>query len=372
MLHRVLPSVVLAAGLLAQEPVEPAFQANSRLVLVPFNVQRGKDFIADLQPSDFILREDGHPRTFTTFEGPNTKHPLPLELILLFETTSVPVKAIPPPFHWNPKADYEFIGGWDERLSAGLLQKDGEDIRLSVYHYAGNQLERLCAATNNPREIVQAFQALLNPIRQGKGELTLLSGNHVQKPMFDPPWRGWMAESIVTTLKDAAASPIAARRVLLFFTDGGGGTGSKSLEDAYSSMVDPAQVLNIPLDPVIMDQYRMNVIANRPSPGGVLATVDIPADLANKAGFTGEAYRNLPWVAGVGGRTGGEVFVPPRLDREALAAILKIARDTTLSQYIVGFTPEEAAKPKKHSLEVTLKSKSSGKLIGAERNGVVY
>ncbi|HXE65281.1 MAG TPA: hypothetical protein VN519_17175 [Bryobacteraceae bacterium] len=371
-LNRVLPPVLLAAALLAQEPVEPAFQANTRLVLVPFNVQRGKDFVADLQPSDFILREDGHPRAFTTFEGPHTKHPLPLELILLFDTTTVPVKVRDPLFHWNPKTDYEFIGDWDERLTGGLLQKNGMDIRLSVYHYAGHQLERLCAATSNPREIGQAFQALLDPIPQGKGELTLLPGDHVRKPMFDAPWQGWMTEAIVTTLKDASASPVAARRVLLFFTAGAGGTNSTGLQNAYSNMAGPALALNTPLDPVMMDQYRMNAIANRPGPGGVLATVDMPEELARRAGYTGTAYKDLPWVAAVGGMTGGAVFVPPHLDREALAAILKIARDTTLSQYIVGFTPEEAAKAKKHSLEVTLKSKSSGKLVGGEKNGVVY
>lgn len=72
--HFVCGSVLLAAALLAQEPGAPVsdakFDSNIKLVLVPFNVQRGKFFAADLQPSDFILREDGHPREFTVFEGP--------------------------------------------------------------------------------------------------------------------------------------------------------------------------------------------------------------------------------------------------------------------------------------------------------------
>ena len=80
----------------------PTFNTNAKLVLVSFNVQRGKYFAADLQPSDFILREDGHPRPFTIFEGPNTEHPLPLEFILLFDTTRVPAK-VNNPFHWDPK-----------------------------------------------------------------------------------------------------------------------------------------------------------------------------------------------------------------------------------------------------------------------------
>lgn len=84
----------------------------------------------------------------------------------------------------------------------------------------------------------------------------------------------------------------------------------------------------------------------------------------------------LPWINSVGEKTGGESFVPRRLDREALAEILGLVRDTTLSQYVVGFSPDAAAKPpskpKKHSLAVALSSKSKGKLIGGEKYGVMY
>jgi hypothetical protein len=38
----------------------------------------------------------------------------------------------------------------------------------------------------------------------------------------------------------------------------------------------------------------------------------------------------------------------------------------------VGFSPDAAAKAKKHSLAVALSSKSKGKLIGGEKNGVTY
>jgi hypothetical protein len=175
--RRVCASVLLAAALLAQEPGTPTFDTNAKLVLVPFHVQRGKYFAADLQPADVILREDGHPRPFTTFEGPNTAHPLPLELILLFDTTTFPAKALGNLFRWDPKADYEFLNNWDEAITREVLQKNGMDIHLAVYHYAGRQLERLCPATSDPGEIVKAFHALLDPIplhhfnpRRGQGK----------------------------------------------------------------------------------------------------------------------------------------------------------------------------------------------------------
>ncbi len=70
--------------------------------------------------------------------------------------------------------------------------------------------------------------------------------------------------------------------------------------------------------------------------------------------------------------TGGKSFVPHDLNRDALAGILGLVRDTTLSEYVVGFSPDPASKPKKHSLAVALTSKSKGKLTGGERNGVTY
>jgi hypothetical protein len=292
---------------------------------------------------------------------------------LLFDTTTVPADAMGNIFNWNPKIDYEFIDNWDEPLTNALLQKNGSDIRMSVYHYSGHQLERLCVATSDPREIVHAFQALLHPILPGKGELTLLPGSAVRKPLFGAPFQGWLAESIVSTLKDATASPVAARRVLIVFTTGATGTGATSLAAGYTSMVDPALALSIPIDPVIMDEYKVNAIFRAPGPGGVLATVDMPIGMNNRAGAVDStAYKDLPWFAATGERTGGELFVPQRLDREALAGILASSRDRTISQYVVGFSPDAVPKSKKHSLTVALTTKSAGKVVGGERNGVEY
>ena len=372
--HRVFASVLVAAALLAQEPAAPTFDSSAKLVLVPFNVERGKYFAADLQPSDFILREDGHPRPFTIFEGPNTANPLPLELILLFDTTprvEVSKKGFPDPtWGLDPKADYEFLDNWDEAITREVLQKNGMDIRIAVYHYNLNQLEKLCAASGDPQEIVHAFQALLDPIPQGKGELTLLPGYKVIRPLFGPPKGPWLSESIVGTLKDANTSSTPARRMLILFTSGSGGTSSKSM-DNYSAIVNPALAMNIPINPVIMDIYKqLGHVTSNAAPNGALATIDAPGRSGATASpaFTGL----LPWIAAVAEKTGGQKFVPQHLNREMLAGILGLVRDTALSEYVVGFSPEAAAKPKKHSLEVNLSSKSKGKLVGGERDGVVY
>ena len=278
----------------------------------------------------------------------------------------------------DPQADYEFLDNWDEPLTGAILQKNGMDIRIAVYHYAGHQLERLCAASSDPREIVHAFHALLDPIPQGKGELTLLPGNNVLKPSSVTSRSGWLSESIVGTLKDAAASPAPARRLLIVFTNGDSGTASKSF-DPYSSIVDPALAMNIPIDPVIMDTYKQQQhVIGSAAPNGALGTTDAPkpqADpLSAKPGAMSSTWYTglLPSFNKIGEKTGGESFVPEHLNREALAGILGLVRDTTLSQYVVGFSPDATAKTKKHSLSVALSSKSKGKLVGGEKYGVMY
>ncbi len=377
-LNRIFTPFLLAAALIAQEPGTPTFDSTAKLVLVPFHVERGKYYAADLQPSDFILHEDGHPREFTIFEGPNTSHPLPLELILLFDTTpKVAHQDGPAVFDMklDPKADYEFLGGWDESAIREVLHKNGMDILLAVYHYAGGQLERLCAPSSDSREITGAFQRLLDPIPPGKGELGLLPGDYVPKYLGVPSKNGWMAESIVAALKDAAESPAPARRLLMVFTVGSRGTMSKSASD--SSIVDPALAASVPLYPVILAMERQERHLSGTGPGVTgLEIAEKPASpdaASSKAGLDSTWYKGfIPSIAKVGELTGGEAFIPRHLNREALANILGLVRDTALSQYVVGFSPDTAAKPKKHSLTVKLSSKSKGKLVGGEKDGVRY
>ncbi len=380
--HCFFTSLLIAAALLAQEPGTPAFDASAKMVLVPFHVQQGKYFAADLQPSDVILREDGHPRPFTTFEGPNTPHPLPLELILLFDTTPLPEPEKGPAgltanlrnLKLDPKADYKFLDNWDESTTRPILQMNGMDTRLAVYHFSGRQLERLCTASSDPREIVRAFHSLLDPIPDGKGELTLLPGDNIFKPMSGPPPQfGWLGESIVGALKDAAASPVHARRLLIVFTEG---ISATLLKQDFSSVVDPALALSIPFDTVVMDMNKQEQHLRGRGQAGALAMADPPpssGDSGNPGDIAGGWYKGfLPPITQAGEMTGGQTFVPHQLDRETLARILSVTRDTGLSQYVVGFSPDPAEKTKKHSLSVALTSKSKGKVVGGEKSGVKY
>jgi hypothetical protein len=53
-----------------------------------------------------------------------------------------------------------------------------------------------------------------------------------------------------------------------------------------------------------------------------------------------------------------------------VSSILKLIRNESLSQYVVGFVPPAPGRQKKHSLEIRLQSKSSGKLRGGKKTAV--
>jgi hypothetical protein len=370
---RALPAIILAAALLAQQPETSTFQTTAKFVLIPFTVARGKYLAADLQPSDVILREDGHPRNFTIFQGPNTPNPLPLEIILLFDSTknppSTPQRRVSS--HWDAKAAYEFLNNWDEPATKAIMEKNGMDIRISVYHYADRQLERLCNATRDPAEVLQAFHRLLDPIPTGEGTLTLLPGSKdFAQNRFVAYSAAWLSESIVASLKDAslndatAASPAPARRVLIVFSEGYSGTSSPR-----QNVADAAVALGVPVYPVILDRDKYvehPVSCGSQSTAGSLT---VPDD-GSGAPCAGK-YVTMPPATPLGDMTGGGVYFPANLNRKTMDDILQGVRDAELAEYVVGFVPEPSQAQRKRKLEVVLKSQSLGKVVGGRRD-VVY
>ncbi len=329
---RVLPALVLAAALLAQQADTSTFRASAKLVLVPFNVARGKNLAADLQPSDVILREDGGPRNFTIFQGPNTPNAVPLDMILLFDSTKYPAsKAQRLRSWWDAKAAYKFFNSWDEPAMRAILEKNAMDIRISVYHYADRQFELLCNATRNPNELLQGFRRLLDPIPAGKGILTLLPGND------DPSARpvgaalsssAWLWESIVASLNDAtAASPGSAR--------------------------------GVPIYPVILDRNKYVehpvVWMNTRTPGPYDTEVEHP-----RSSDAPLWYAPASPASPLGDMTDGRVYFRANLDRRRMSDILDAIRDAELAKYVVGFVPGPSQAPRKRKLEVVLRVKICG------------
>ena len=79
--------ILLAAGMslapqVLPESTMPSFGSQVNLVRAPFQVSRSGHFVTDLKTHNFVLLEDGIPREFSVFEGPQNGRPV--ELVLLF------------------------------------------------------------------------------------------------------------------------------------------------------------------------------------------------------------------------------------------------------------------------------------------------
>lgn len=149
---------VLAAAAVCQAQeidISPTFQSQSRLVLLPFRVIRGKNYVTDLKQSAVTLLEDGIAREFTIFDTPASKGRLPIELVLLFDVNP----AID--YMWDPADVFRFRPDWNDTLSRAILQAD--KLRISVYRCSGKMLYRSSAPTTDAGVLTGAFRALLEP-----------------------------------------------------------------------------------------------------------------------------------------------------------------------------------------------------------------
>ena len=373
----------LACLLCGQQPApgpSSMFSAEARLVLVPFNVVRGKYFALDLKPEDVALLDKGKPRDFTVFEGPGTGRS-PLELVLLFDTTTLPPESILPVHitHWDRQATYEFSNHWGDAESRAVLEKNGADVRVSVYRYDHQLMQRICRSTSGPRALTRAIRRLPEslsaeeaiPLTLPPGRMTrdaILSKIGYEGPRDRFSWPiSWTMEAIIAALKDSASAPSNALRALIVFSEGGAGPSDSDLSHDLLSVTTTtaedvavqANAAGIAVYPVVLDtdKYRREPLDGQCRKYGQQPSVN---------------YSLVPMLrfARVGELTGGRAFYPTRIDTVVVDEILEAIRNIGLSQYVVGFAPPPAGRQQTHKLEVRLKSKDSGELQGGKRTAV--
>ena len=373
-----------------QAPPESSavFSSETKMVLIPFSVVRGTRFAADLKREDVLLHEDGKPRDFSIFEAPATRHLSHLELVLLFDTTTL--SEVESQSHnnfsrWNRQATYDFTGHWGDVESRALLQDGLADVRISVYRFDHQSLQRLCRSTSDPGTLTNAIHRLPEPIPAGEAiplrlppkRQTLEDLARERGSKGDPKnpfvlMPSWSMEAVIDTLKDSAAAPDNGIRVLVAFTQGAGPTTTGWTHDA----ADQAIALGIPVFPVVLDfykYYRTPVAATAPPAGGGVSTPPTPSGGCVTPDGRGTCYgMTLPLekMWNVGALTGGRGFYPYGIDEGVVSSILKLIRNEGLSQYVVGFVPPAPGRQKKHNLEIRLQSKSSGKLRGGKKTAV--
>jgi hypothetical protein len=400
-LSRALTLALSTACLLCSQQAPPkptaSFASETRLVLVPFNVQRGAYFAADVNANDIVLLEDGKSREFSIFEGPGTGRRPPLELTLLFDTTTLPppelkIKVLS---HWDRKATYDFASHWNDTQSRAVLEKGGADVRVAIYRYDNQQLQRLCVPTKDPQVMTRSIQRLPEPMRDEEARaLTLPKGRTTIEDAIVAARRGfkrgpndaiilhpgWTLEAVIDTLKDSATTESRVMRAAIVFSEKVGPTTTQPADVANE-----AKALGIPVYPVVLDfdEYVRKPFTRGGLTGGGVVPGATPIPRHENEEYdpsTGlrtyvpamTTLDTVPMVrfGSLGELTGGASIYPARLDAETVNQILNIVRDHGLSQYIVGFTPPTAGTRKKHTLEIKLKSKATGKLVGGTRAAV--
>lgn len=371
----ILSTACMFLGQQAPPESSPTFHSQSQLVLTTFNVVRGLYFAPDVKPEDVLLLEDSKPRDFSVFEGPGTGHRPPLELVLLFDTTT-----LPPPeskitvmwTHWDRNATYDFTNHWGNKESRDVLEKGGADVRVSVYRYDNQQLQRLCRSTSDPQTLTGAIHRLPEPIPGDEAiQLTLPPkreapdplkyGGYKRKPTDPLYWPfSWTMEAMIDTLKDSTGAPSNAICALTVFSEGGA-HGAGGTTTMPQDVADQANALGIPVYPVVLDldEYIRHPFGVGFPPGS--------HPLPGQSGGYNISTLPMARFGSVGELTGGRSFCPSRLDAGVVNDILDAIRDLGLSEYVVGFAPPSSGRQREHRLEIRLKSKSSGKLVGGKR-----
>jgi len=338
--------LVAALPLLAQQQEMPVFRSETALGLVHFHVVRKSHYVDNLKPEDVVLLEDGKPRPISLFEGGQTRRTVPVELILLFDTSA----SVRHEDLLNPLV-------FKTTLLDGL-----EHARLSVYGF-DSRLRRFCRPTRDPDELGAVFQRVLKfpSIIPPAPELIDLGA----KPRANekPGWGTWLYESIIGAARDASSGPGNVTRILLVFSDGFPTTKMRAEKSA-----DAAKELGIPIYPVVLGHYRISDQIRNVLQRGTDRHGTYTDQARDRLNMLKDKEEQMNEFAGLGEMTGGRSFDPPTINLNAVRQILSIMVAQVQCEYVVGFNPgAQAGQPGRHKLEIKLRSKDLGKVVGGVR-----
>jgi len=337
-----------AAWLLAVAPLAaqetPVFHTGTTLALVRFHVVQKGRYVEGLKREDVVLLDNGAPRPFTVFESAvSGRRTVPVELSVVFDTSgSVMNEGLLDPVVFK----------------AGIL--DGLDnVRIAVYGFS-NKLRRYCPLTRDYGTLRAALEALRD---RGRAVTVDIPIALPPKRKSDPRGGTWIYEAVIGAAKDVATEPVAASRIMLIFSDGFGTTTSTP-EDAAKI----CEEMGVTVNPVVLghskllDQMRNQ--QEKESARSSKTPSAIPSDAAERMN---EKQMEIEHFGSLGRLTGGHAFDPPQMDLTILRRILEGLVGEVRTEYVVGFTPDADVEGKRHKLEVRLRDKSVGQMVGGTR-----
>ena len=320
---------VAASALLAQEQPEAVIRTETRLVLVRFHVVRDNRFVSSLNAGDFELAEDGAPRKIAFFESASTRaqgETTPVEVFLLLDVSDSVI---------NPSL-----------LDTALLKQtflDGIGSRASIAVYAfGRRTRRFTPPTSDPARLKDALGAAYDFAHPGTR----------------------LYESIAQVAREAASRPGSISRIMIVLSDGLDTTRTKP-----EAATEAALAAGIPVYPVVLGHERVARRAQQDWGGNVRNPRQVERQ-ARAAEHEGQMFE----FAEVGKKTGGQCFDPPIMNNSVLKSILQGLVGQIRAEYVIGYylpPAPAAASAKKHKVQIRIRDKRAGKLIGGSRT-VVY
>jgi VWFA-related protein len=332
--------VAAVVPLAAQEA--PTFRSEASLALVRFHVTQKGRYVESLGAKDVVLLEDGVPRAFSLFEsGASERRTTPVDLAVLFDTSGSVMNA----------------GLLDPLVFKSSILDGLGHVRIAIYGFDA-KLRRYCPPTRDFATLRAALEALRDRTKSAGIQIPI---ELPPKRKSDPRGGTWIYESVIGAAKDVSSEKTAATRMLLVFSDGLSTTSSKP-EDAAKL----CEETGIPVYPVVLGHWKLGQDMQRESEKQ--AAKKNPGPPSAAAERLEEQERDVQDFASLAKLTGGHAFDPLAVDLALLRRVLTGIVGEARNEYVVGFVPESTAAARKHKLEVRLRDKSTGQIVGGTRS----
>jgi VWFA-related protein len=330
---RQLVLFLCAMTAIGQAPPAAAPPATSNPLIVRFQVEPKKGQPAtDLAPADIEIREDGVPQPVVLFEGGRART-LPVHVYLVFDCERSALAGIP--------------------LEPALLQENllnaHQNVAIGIYGFSGAPV-RLTAPTRDPARLKKALDAAVFP-----HAATTFLFDHIQTVVLDT----------------ATTGPAIRMLVILSRAQPGAAGGPHSSErDLFDPTVRIAQESSVTVYPVLLrspfgsQASDSNTTTSASARGGASSPNTMTEYSPDQS-----ILRSVGDFNNLGSATGGhssEALSNTNFLPGVLQWISKVIED----DYVAGFNPTSSGGGKRHKVQVVLRNKNRGKLIGGSINVV--
>ena len=307
-------------------PVPPA---TSNPLVVRFQVETKKGQPAtDLAPADIEIREDGVPRQVVLFEGGRART-LPVHVYLVFDCERSALAGVP-------------LG--PELLQENLLNAHA-NVAIGIYGFSGTAV-RLTAPTRDPALLKKALDAAV----------------------FPHPATTYLFDHLKTVALDTATTGPAIRMLVVFSNaqPGLAGWPHSSERDLFDPTVRVAQESGVMVYPVLLKSPFGSQASDSNTTSAAARTIATINTMTENSPDQ-SILRAIGDFRNLGSATGGdslEALSNTNFLPEVLKSISKLIED----DYVAGFNPTSTGGEKRHKVQVVLRNKDRGKIVGGSIN----